>query len=107
MIDEKILDALIKANSNDLQFQKLQDRHLKEFDELRNKVDNLTATISALQEAQKNSEKVIDNERKLNRDAYLDLSKLMNEKTSTTYKLVSVIATVISIIISIVTLFVK
>lgn len=102
MNEEKLLEALLKASSDMAEFKHFQDRHLTEFDSLRNKVEESNRKIATLEASLKGLGDMLESERKLNRDRQLDASKLLDDKIGTIYKMVSVITTVISLVISLI-----
>lgn len=102
MNQEKVLEALLKATSDMAEFKHFQERHLHEFDTLRGKVENSNTKLATLEASLKGLGEMLESERKLNRDRQLDASKLLDDKIGTIYKMVSVITTVISLVISLI-----
>ena len=102
MNDEKLLEALLKATRDTAELKHFQERHVSEFDTLREKVEESNRKLATLEASLKGLGDMLESERKLNRDRQLDASKLLDDKVGTIYKMVSVITTVISLVISLI-----
>ena len=98
MNDDKVIEALLKYASEVAELKTLKERHIY----LRTRVDECANKLASLEASLKGLGDVLESERKLNRDRQVDISKLIDDKVSNIYKMVSVITTVISLIISLV-----
>lgn len=100
-MDDKLLEALIDANRKLAEIENSYESSQQEIKRLREKIEEYGQQIAVLQNSFKNLGETIDGERKLNRDRQLDFSKLLDDKMDTIYRMASVIASVVSLAISI------
>lgn len=100
-LNEKLLEALLDANRKMAEMGKMQEMILAEQKSNREKSEEHSRDIAVLQSSYKSLGETLDGEKKLNRDRQLDFSKLLDDKMDTIYRMASIIASVISLAISI------
>lgn len=104
---DETLETLLKANATITKGKLILERLTHELDTNNGKIEKLSIDLATLTATVRGLEDVVENERKLNRDRQVDTSKLLDDKINNIYKMVSVIATSISIVISLIHNFFK
>lgn len=99
-LGREIVRNLLDSTTALAESKALQDRLSHDLDICNHKLDAQNVEIATLKANLKGLGDVLENERRLNRDRQVDGSKLLDDKVNTIYKMVSIIATTISLVIS-------